>query len=206
MPAEFQKAIDLTLNNKKDTFAFLDDILIISHGTKEQHIEKLTKSLNKLDDEKMAISVDKGKFGCKEVGWLGFVINEYGTTPMQKKTDAIINLSYPKTFKRLKTFMGSIHDLNKFIPNFAQLCNPLRPQLSMINKFNFHWSEEDGKAFKNILNAVKNILENRHFVSDRETRIICDASPDGIGAALEQDTPEGWATIAYASGFLNSCD
>ena len=43
MPAEFQKAIDLTLNNEKDTFAFLDDILIISHGTKEQHIEKLTK-------------------------------------------------------------------------------------------------------------------------------------------------------------------
>ena len=40
-PAEFQKAIDLTLNNEKDTFAFLDDILIISHGTKEQHIDKL---------------------------------------------------------------------------------------------------------------------------------------------------------------------
>ena len=30
MLAEFQKAIDLTLNNEKDTFAFLDDILIIS--------------------------------------------------------------------------------------------------------------------------------------------------------------------------------
>ena len=43
MPAEFQKAIDLTLNNKKDTFAFLDDIFIISHGTKEQHIDKLKR-------------------------------------------------------------------------------------------------------------------------------------------------------------------
>ena len=67
MPAEFQKAIDLILNNEKDTFAFLDDILIISHGTKEQHIDKLTKVLNKLDAENMAISVDKCKFGCKEV-------------------------------------------------------------------------------------------------------------------------------------------
>ena len=34
MPTKFQEDIDLTLNNKKDTFAFLDDILIISHGTK----------------------------------------------------------------------------------------------------------------------------------------------------------------------------
>ena len=65
MPAEFQKAIDLTLNNeKKDTFAFLDDILIISHGTKEQHIDKLPRVRKKLDIENMAISVDKCIFGC----------------------------------------------------------------------------------------------------------------------------------------------
>ena len=206
MAAEFQKAIDLALNNEKDTFTFLDDILIISHGTKEQHLEKLTRVLNKLDAENMAILVHKCKFGCREVEWLGFVINEYGTTPMQKKTDALINLPYPKTFKQLKSFMGSIHHLSKLIPNLAQLCDPLRPLLSTTNKFNFNWSEESGKAFKNILNAVKSITENRHFVSDRETRIFCDASREGIGAALEQDTPEGWATIAYASRFLNSCE
>ena len=35
MSTKFQKAIDLTLKNEKDTFAFLDDILIISRGTKE---------------------------------------------------------------------------------------------------------------------------------------------------------------------------
>ena len=44
MTADFQKAIDLTLNIGKDTFAFLDDILVISHGPKEQHIEKITKN------------------------------------------------------------------------------------------------------------------------------------------------------------------
>ena len=43
MPADFQKAIDLTLNNEKDTIAFLDDILIISHGTKEDHMNKQKK-------------------------------------------------------------------------------------------------------------------------------------------------------------------
>ena len=39
MPVESQKAIDLTLNSEKDTFAFLDDIVIISHGTKEERME-----------------------------------------------------------------------------------------------------------------------------------------------------------------------
>ena len=36
--------------------------------------------------------------------------------------------------------------------------------------------------------------------------MVCDASRDGIGCALEQETAGGWATIAYASRFLNSCE
>ena len=206
MPAELQKAIDLTLKNEKDTFAFLDDILIVSHGTKEQHIDKLTKVLDKLDAENMAISVDKCKFGCKEVEWMGFIINEYGKIPMKKKADAIAKLQHQKTFKQLKSFMGSIHHLNKFIPNLAQLCTPLRPLLSTTNQFLFVWKEENGKAYRNKIAAVRNITKNRHFVSNIETRIICDASREAVGAVLEQETPDGWATIAYASRFLNSCE
>ena len=38
MPAEFQKAIDNTLINLPNTFCFLDDILIASRGTKEEHM------------------------------------------------------------------------------------------------------------------------------------------------------------------------
>ena len=68
------------------------------------------------------------------------------------------------------------------------------------------WKEENEKAFRNIIAAIKNITKNRHFVSNIETRIICNASREGIGAALEQETPDGWATIAYASRFLNSCE
>ena len=154
----------------------------------------------------MAISLNKCKFGCKEVEWLGFIINEYGTIPMHKKTEAITNLQHPKTFKQLKSFMGSIHHLNKFIPNLAQLCTPLRPLLSSSSKFHYIWTQKHEEAFQTILTAVRNITENRHFVSNRETRIVCDASREGIGAALEQETPDGWGTVAYASRFLNACE
>ena len=36
------------------------------------------------------------------------------------------------------------------------------------------------------------------------TRIVCDASNTGLGAALEQHS--GWVAIAYASRFLNSLE
>ena len=148
MPAEFQKAIDLTLNNEKDTFPSLDDIRIISHGTKEHHIDKLKGVLDKLAAENIAILVEKCRFGCKELKWLGFVTKEYATKPIQKKTDAIANLPHPKTFKLLKIFLGSIHHLNKFISNLVKLCKPFWSLLSASNKFNFEWKAENENTFQ----------------------------------------------------------
>ena len=37
MPAEFQKAMERTINHAKNTFCFLDDILIVSKGNETEH-------------------------------------------------------------------------------------------------------------------------------------------------------------------------
>ena len=47
MPAEFQKAMDRTINHAKNTFCFLDDILIVSKGN-----GKLVKTVPKKLDER----------------------------------------------------------------------------------------------------------------------------------------------------------
>ena len=48
------------------------------------------------------------------------------------------------------------------------------------------------------------IAEIKHFDPDLETRIKCDASRKGLGCALEQRTPNGWNTVAFASQILSS--
>ena len=55
MPAEFQKAVDLTLTNSTNTYAYLDDILIVTKGSTELHQQKLKAVLDKLDEENLAI-------------------------------------------------------------------------------------------------------------------------------------------------------
>ena len=52
MPSEFQKAIDCTLVGLNNTFCFLDDILIVSKGGIEQHLDIVRKCLTKLDQQK----------------------------------------------------------------------------------------------------------------------------------------------------------
>ena len=134
MPAEFQKAVDFTLTNCNNTYAYLDDTLIVTEGPIETHRQKLQTVLTKLDEVNLAISLDKCKFACKKVEWLGFNINSEGTKPPTKKTEAIEKLLPPKTFQQLKSFMGSIHHLTRYIPNLAQTAAALRPLLKKFEK------------------------------------------------------------------------
>ena len=60
------------------------------------------------------------------------------------------------------------------------------------------------KHFEYIKTVILNATENTHFKPTLETRIICDASRQGLGAVLEQLDCDGWKTAAFASRFLNN--
>ena len=103
--------------------------------------------------------------------------------------------------------MGSIHHLTKYIPHLAQAMAALRPLLKNTNKRkSLNWSTEHDSAFHNIQMLVREITQKNHFDQNLDTRVVCDASTYGLGAALKQNTNEGWVAIAYASKFLNSLE
>ena len=147
------------------------------------------------------------RFGLNEIIWLRYKINAEGIKPTKRKTDAIIQLENPKTLKQLRSYMGSIHHLIKFIPNLATLSAPIRPLLSSsASKKKLEWNEKHSAAFKNIKNAIQNIIEQKNFNINNEMRVKCDASEEGQGACFEQKENNNWHPIAYASRFLNRND
>ena len=74
--------IDLTLTNCTNTYAYSDDILIVTKGSLELHRQKLQSVLKKIDEENLAISLDKCKFACKQVETLGLNINSARTNAL----------------------------------------------------------------------------------------------------------------------------
>ena len=100
--------------------------------------------------------------------------------------------------------MGSVHHLGKFIPSLLQLCYPLRPLLKKNTKF--IWTDEHEEQFKLIKEKIAETTENKHFNPDLDARRKCEASLKGLGCALEQRTPNGWHTVAFASWFLISVE
>ena len=155
MPAEFQKAMDRTLNHAKNTFCFLDDILIVSKGEAKEHEKLVHNVLQKLDNENLALKISKCEFLQPSVNWLGHNLSIHGIIPKVTKTEAIANLQPPKSLKQLRSFMGSINHLAKFIPNAASLTEKLRPLLK---------EENEKKKMKNVRLPVKKFEWNdQHF-------------------------------------------
>ena len=101
MQAEFQKAIDCTLIGLKNTFAFLDDILIALRGTKEDHLTFVYKCLKRVYEEGLAVTLRKCKFAQHEIEWVGFLINGDGAVPLCDKTEALLAIERPKSFTKL---------------------------------------------------------------------------------------------------------
>ena len=204
MPAEFQKAMDYTLVGLSHTYCFLDDIIVVSKGTQESHLKYVYNCLQKLEADSLRINLSKCHFAKHQMNWLGFTFSQSGVKPIESKTAAIAEIKAPKTLKQLRSFLGSVHHLSKFIPNLAKICHPLRPLLKKNEKF--LWTEYHQTHFEHIKTVIANATENTHFNPTLETRVKCDASRQGLGAALEQLDCEVWRTVAFASRFLNSIE
>ena len=88
MPATFQKTIDKTLEGCQNYFAFLDDILITTKGKIKDHEESLDTILDRLNEEGLAISLQKCEFAKPTIEWLGFEKTPSSNTTNHKNRSA----------------------------------------------------------------------------------------------------------------------
>ena len=135
MAAAFQKLMDYALVGLNNTHCFLDNTIIVSRGSNEDHLKLIYKCLKKLDDNNLRINLPKCHFAKTEIKWLGHKFTQSGIAPLEIKTAANLILTAPKNLKQLRSFLGSVNYLVKFIPNLSQLCHPLRPLLKRIGNF-----------------------------------------------------------------------
>ena len=157
MPAEFQKAMDYTLVGLTNTYCFLDDIIVVSKGSKESHIKYVNKCLQKLDADNLRINLSKCHFPKHQINWLGFTFSKKGVKPIESKTAAIAEIKAPKTLKQLRFFLGSVHHQSKFIPNLTKICHPLR---LLLKKTKNLFGLKITKLILNILKLQLQMLRN----------------------------------------------
>ena len=179
-----------TLIGLQNAFCFLDDILIASKSSEEDQIKLVTNCRRKLDADNLCINLPKCHVAKQQISWLGYIITQTGISRLESKSSAILSLEPPNELKKLCSFLGSFYYISNFIPSVVKLSHPLRPLLREYIKY--IWTDEHTGHFNAIRIQIANHTEITNYNPQLETRVKCDASQFGLGAALEQLTVNRW--------------
>ena len=108
MPTEFQKVIDLLLARFREVFVSIDDILIVTKGTKQEHLDKVREILKVIDDAELQLKEGKCNFAKQESEWLGFKLTNSGISPFNSKVQGITEKLSPTNLKELRSFLRAV--------------------------------------------------------------------------------------------------
>ena len=145
-------------------------------------------------------------FGPKEVQYLGHVLSADGICMGGDRIKAVIDLKTPTTIKELRSVLGTVNFVRKFIPNLAPpLVALTRKSVANLQILRNHWGPEQDSAFIKVIELLTS-APVLHFPQYHKSFIIhVDASDCGVGAFLAQkEYNEELAIIAYFSKRLTS--
>ena len=172
----------------------VDDLLVYGK-TKEEHDEKLLRVLNKANKLNIKFNPAKLEVGKEELSFSGHIVSKDGLKPDPKKVQAITNMPSPKTKEALKSLMGMLAYLGKFIPHLAEVTEPLRE----IQKKGviFEWKTPQEKAFNRLKKILAKAENLQHYDVNKPVTLQVDASKNGLGACLLQENrPVEYASIS----------
>ena len=136
-------------------FIFTDDILIVTKGTKQQHLDKAREILKAFDEAELQLKAGKCIFAKQEIEWLGFKLTNSGILPINSKVQGITKKLRPTKLKELRSFLGAVNNFNKFVPDLVSICFPFRSILEKEAVWN--WTEEHETAFRKVNEEVKKV-------------------------------------------------
>ena len=95
--------------------AYIDDLLVISKITWDDHPMKLETVLKRLKKAGLKVNAKISFFGKEELEYLGYWITCKGVMPVPTKIDAIKNIATPKTTKEVWKFVGMLKLLQRHV-------------------------------------------------------------------------------------------
>ena len=196
----FQNAVSQAISGISGVINLSDDILLFSKGNIKDHTEVLKEVLKRLRDRNLTLNRRKCEFLKKKIEFAGHILTAEGVQIDQKKAQAIRDVERPKDASGVRSFLGMVNYVARFIPNLATIAAPLRDLTK--KGIRFKWGKAQENAFQKLKDNLISPSVMAFFDPNKESTIIADASPVGLGAVLCQEDK----TIAYASRSLSDVE
>ena len=184
-PDIFQEKMFNLVGELEYVRAYIDDLLVFTKGTIEDHFEKLGEVLSRLRQAGLKVNAKKSFFARQELEYLGYWITRNGVSPTTTKVNAISNIAPPQTKKQLRGFIGMV---NYYRDMWIRRSHVLAPLASLTSKETpWRWGDEHQKAF----DTMKRIISKETLLAypdfSKPFIIHTDASHTQLGAVISQD-------------------
>ena len=124
-PEIFQKRMTQAFDGLSGVKTIADDILIWGRN-KAEHNHRLEQVLERSRKAGRKLNRSKIKIMTPDVPYIGHVLTSYGLKPDPSKVRAVEEMPSPADKPALLRFLGMVNYMSKFIPNLANLIQPLR--------------------------------------------------------------------------------
>src|SRR6218665_1733401 len=150
----------------------------------EEHDGRLRLVLECLKRNGLTLNTAKCQIGLPKVQFMGHVLSRHGIGPAADKVKAVAETREPGNASEVKSFLGLVNFVARYIPDSSTISEPLRQLIKKDTHFVFGQKEREASAeLKKRLSSAENLA---YFEGGAPTQVIADASPVDLGAVLTQ--------------------
>ena len=182
---------------------YVDDF-IIGGATFDEHLEHLTTFLARVVTAGIFLKLAKCQFGRTTVKLLGVVVTHRSVTADPKKVEAIIKARPPRDKKELKSLVGTLNYLSKFVPRYSERAAVLTDLL--VANVVYAWTDAHQKAYEELRDELATYVMLSSPTPDGQLVLITDASLRAVGAALCQIQDDDVVILEFASKKLSPAE
>uniref|UniRef100_A0A2N9G031 Integrase catalytic domain-containing protein n=1 Tax=Fagus sylvatica TaxID=28930 RepID=A0A2N9G031_FAGSY len=183
---------------------YVDDIVVKSK-TRGDHFSILKKVFERCRLYKLKMNPLKCAFGVSAGKFLGFLVHRRGIDVDPARSSAIATMKPPTTHKELKSFLGKLSYIRRFIPGLAAVTSTFAPLLK--KGASFHWSTECQEAFEKVQNIMTKLPTVCAPISGKSLRLYLASNSQAIGALIAQENDNGVEQpIYYVSRTLKDAE
>ena len=184
-PDIFQEKMSTLMSDLEYVRAYIDDLLVLTSSTWEDHLDKLRVVLQRLHEAGLKVNARKSFFGKAELEYLGHWITREGIKPVPKKVEAIGQIAPPKTKRQLRSFIGMV---NYYRDMWIRRSHVLAPLTKLVSKdAKWEWGPTQQKAFDTIKRIVTREVLLAYPDFSKTFDVHTDASHEQLGAVISQD-------------------
>ncbi|XP_054811516.1 uncharacterized protein LOC129312805 [Prosopis cineraria] len=205
--ATYQRAMVALFHDMmhKEIEVYVDDMVAKSAENKS-HVGVLRKLFGRLREYRLRLNPNKCIFGALSGKLLGFIVSRKGIEVDPDKVRAIREMPSPQTEKEVRSFLGRLNYIARFIANLTATCEPMFKLLKKNCKGT--WDDDCQKAF----DKIKDYLLNPPILvppsPDRPLILYLTTLPRSMGAMLGQldDSGKKERAIYFLSKKFNECE